>query len=415
MDQQDNRLSPEERESVNGQTPPDDNGKDLPAGAVAQFGADLSREEYVRFNVIAAKTAGMLRHQRMTVILLGATMALSLMLIVSDALAGVVDPVMMVVVIFLLLAGVGLLFGLPAFVRRGAGRTYDQTLMNGYRFYGTVTVYPDRLEKRCDGETARIVYAQAAYIETADQLILMAPGAKAIVLPARCLTAEDAERLRRTVLPSIPPVRQRLLGRFVPAAARRMEPPAAGEMGEDGRTAWENAAGREEAEPLFQIAVDYTDEEFKKIAFDSALRTYTRMLPLYSGVSLFTALMFGLMSSLLTGIVLFLLLMALFFASNVLLPRSRAARMLRIAPEQNLSLYLSFSDTGIQARAPEGTGPAGASSASRIAWATVNRAVERPDSVEFYAGNQFLRVPKRCIPNLELLKELVDRHVKPKK
>ena len=29
-------------------------------------------------------------------------------------------------------------------------------------------------------------------------------------------------------------------------------------MGEDGRTAWENAAGREEAEPLFQIAVDYT-------------------------------------------------------------------------------------------------------------------------------------------------------------
>ena len=89
--------------------------------------------------------------------------------------------------------------------------------------------------------------------------------------------------------------------------------------------------------------------------------------------------------------------------------------MLRIAPEQNLSLYLSFSDTGIQARAPEGTGPAGASSASRIAWATVNRAVERPDSVEFYAGNQFLRVPKRCIPNLELLKELVDRHVKPKK
>ncbi|MCI8554492.1 MAG: YcxB family protein [Clostridiales bacterium] len=377
----------------------------LPAGAVLQFGADLSREEYVSFNLTAAKTAGMLRYRRLVMVLLGITLLLALSVIAADAAAGMIDSFMITLAIFLLMAGAFLLFGLPAFVVRGAKRTYDQTLLNGYRFYGLVTVYPDRMEKSSGGETARISYNQAAYLETADQLIIMAPGARAIVLPARCLTSEDADQLRRLLTAAIPPLRQRLIRPFEPKAERRLPPPVPVEIAVD----W-----KEEA--LFRMTVEYTDEEFKRITFDVAFQGFVRMLPLYSGLSLLLSLLFAFSSSAVWwGIAWFVLQMLLFFTFHVLLPLRRVSRVLKGDPERKMKLWLFFSEEGILARAPEEMPAAASAGASRIAWTAVNRALERPDCVEFYAGNRFLRIPKRCIPNLEQLRELVDRHVKSKK
>lgn len=91
-----------------------------------------------------------------------------------------------------------------------------------------VYVYEDRLEKVSGGTVNRVYYGEnAAYIETGDMMVLLASSSRAIVLPARCMTREDAELVRRTVLPRIPPMRQRLLSKMVPQASQRMAPPPA--------------------------------------------------------------------------------------------------------------------------------------------------------------------------------------------
>lgn len=116
---------------------------------------------------------------------------------------------MVLVVLFIAVAGGFLLFGLPAYMKRNAGRAYDQSVLGGHEYYGMLVVYGDRLEKVSGGEVSAVRFADnAAYMETEDMMVLMASSSRAIVLPARCLTAEDAELVRRTVLPAIPPMRR---------------------------------------------------------------------------------------------------------------------------------------------------------------------------------------------------------------
>lgn len=111
---------------------------------------------------------------------------------------------------------------MPAYLRRNAGRAYDQSVLGGHEYYGMVYVYEDRLEKVSGGTVNRVYYGEnAAYIETGDMMVLLASSSRAIVLPARCMTREDAELVRRTVLPRIPPMRQRLLSKMVPQASQR--------------------------------------------------------------------------------------------------------------------------------------------------------------------------------------------------
>lgn len=62
------------------------------------------------------------------------------------------------------------------------------------------------LEKVSGGTVNRVYYGEnAAYIETGDMMVLLASSSRAIVLPARCMTREDAELVRRTVLPAFRP------------------------------------------------------------------------------------------------------------------------------------------------------------------------------------------------------------------
>lgn len=191
------------------------------------FPVDLSREEYIAFNMLLAKNGGMLRFRKGQLVIFGLMMAFSLvMLAVEFFVFQSLDVVMILVVAFIALTGGFLLFGMPAYLRRNAGRAYDQSVLGGHEYYGMVYVYEDRLEKVSGGTVNRVYYGEnAAYIETGDMMVLLASSSRAIVLPARCMTREDAELVRRTVLPRIPPMRQRLLSKMVPQASQRMAPP----------------------------------------------------------------------------------------------------------------------------------------------------------------------------------------------
>lgn len=108
---------------------------------------------------------------------------------------------------------------------RSSGKAYDNSVASGYSYYGMVTVYPDRIEKECQGEISRIPFGEAVYIETADQILLMSPRSKAIVLTSRCVTDGDADRVRQAVFAAVAPMRQRLYKRFAstaPGVCRRL-------------------------------------------------------------------------------------------------------------------------------------------------------------------------------------------------
>lgn len=365
-------------------------------GPLHCFAADLRREEYIAFNMLLAKNGGVLRmrkvHTAIFVVMLGVSVW---MLLLEFLEFGTLDPVMLLVIGFIAVTGGLLLFGMPAYLRHNAGRAYDQSLLAGHSYYGMVQVYGDRIEKVSGGTTSAIQFSEnAAYLEDRDMMVILASSSRAIVLPARCMTREDADRVRQTILAGIPPVRQRLLSRLSPQAERRMPPPE------------EKPVCDEE---LYALNVRYEPEEFVKMVSDTAMRSYVRMLPLYSGTALASGLMAALLFDVPAGLGTFVLIMLALFLLNTLSARSRAKRSLAVMSADALSIRLTLTERGLVASG------ARAGEETRIPWVSLQHAVEKKDCVEFYNNRLFIRVPKRCIFDMDELRRVVDAHMTKKK
>lgn len=355
------------------------------------FPVDLSREEYIDFTLMLAKNGGALRFRRGQLAIFCVLLVVSLlMLAVEFAVAGTIDIVMVLVVLFIAVAGAFLLFGLPAYMKHNAGRVYDQSVLGGHDYYGMLYVYGDRLEKVSGGVVSAVRFADnAAYMETEDMMVLLASSSRAIVLPARCLTAADAELVRRTVLPAIPPMRQRLVGKLIPKAEHRLPPPA---------------EKKEREQAILEFSVPYTPEEFVKMVGDSTLRAYLRMLPVYSGVAVVSGVLFGLVSGIPAGLTVFVIVMLAMFLLNTVVPKSRARRQALQMSAEALTIRIAFTERGLVASTPR------QGEETRIPWVSLQHAVEKEDCVEFYNNHMFIRVPKRCIPDMEELRRVVDEH-----
>lgn len=356
------------------------------------FPVDLNREEYIAFNLFLAQNGGILRFRKGQLILFGLLLVFSLaMLLVEWMTIGSLDVVLLLLVVFIVLAGAFLLYGLPAYLRRNAGRTYDQSVTGGQQYYGMLYLYPDRVEKVVGDVTNVIRYADnAAYMENDDMIVLLASASRAIVLPARCMTGEDAEQVRQTVLPHIPPMRRRIIGKMVAKADRRMDAPAIQNI--------------EEQQDLLTLTVQYTPEEFVKMVGDAGMRTYVRMLPFFSIISLFSGLLFGMLSGYLVGFAAFVVIMLLLFFPTALGSRLRARHAVQTMDANGLTLHLRFTNRGIIGTTPGQIGE------MRLAWTAVQHAVDKKDCVEFYNSQTFIRIPKRCIDDMDLLRQIVDTH-----
>ena len=72
--------------------------------------------------------------------------------------------------------------------------------------------------------------------------------------------------------------------------------------------------------------------------------------------------------------------------------------------EKERFLQLTLTDEGLVLRSRDGE-------ERRLPWKAVRRAVARPDCVEFIAKELFIRIPKRCIPDMEALRKIADKHL----
>ena len=112
--------------------------------------------------------------------------------------------------------------------------------------------------------------------------------------------------------------------------------------------------------------------------------------------------MFGLLSGIGVGVGAFLLILGVLFLLNVVLPRSRAKRSLETMQQDAMTIRLSLTERGLvgsSVRPGEET---------RIAWVSLQHAVDKEDCVEFYNTRLFIRVPKRCIPDMDELRRIVE-------
>ena len=92
-----------------------------------------------------------------------------------------------------------------------------------------------------------------------------------------------------------------------------------------------------------------------------------------------------------------------FYLSVVEGGRLRAKRMAAATGEKERFLQLTLTDEGLVLRSRDGE-------ERRLPWKAVRRAVARPDCVEFIAKELFIRIPKRCIPDMEALRQAFDHN-----
>ncbi|NLN81597.1 MAG: YcxB family protein, partial [Clostridiales bacterium] len=208
--------------------------------------------------------------------------------------------------------------------------------------------------------------------------------------------SEDAEALRRTVLTAIPQTRQKIEAPLIPTAAGHISRPD----DEPDNEEWRD-------ENSISVEINYSRDEFVKIAADTALRGLLKLLPLYSFMSLMAALMFGLLYDFGFGIAVYVAVNAGLFLFRIFGARTRAGRAYDNMTSTRINVLLA--DKGIEVNSSE------KSDRIKLEWKDVQRAVERPNDVEFFSESIFLRIPKRCIEDFDALRAFVDSHHQPTK
>ena len=360
------------------------------------FPVDLSREDYIEFNLLVAKTKGVLRHYREMLIFGGFLMVISIGILVLQKLRfGQVSlAAVLMMLIFLLLVG-GPLAGLPGHLRRGAATAYDRTVEQGYRYAGRVQLEENRIRKT--GGTSAVAIQldeRASMIESRNMLVILSPGSRAIVIPARYLSRENAAVLLPRLRDAMKGENQKIISPLLPAALQEAEKKVLEEDDDNG-----------EIEPL-TLEIQYTSQEFYMLLADRALRTFLKRLPFYGAFAVIAGVLCSLAAGVLWGIATGVCILSAVYLLSVEGGRLRAKKLTAGLTKEDMTLRLVLTENGLLLRRQNGE-------ERRVPWDAVKRAVARPSCVEFTARDTFVRIPRRCIPDMDRLKDLVDDHIRP--
>lgn len=341
------------------------------------FPVDLTREEYVYYYMLLARTAGPLRGRRVQIGLLGGFFVLIAALGVADLLqyGKILDWGSLALALGMLVLGMVLWLLIPGRTRRQAQQAYDRMVDSGYSFYGTVEVRPTELVKVGEELTTAVPFnANALFIEDKEALVLTARQGRAIVLPARCLTAETAAAVR-TAAERLPTANRRFVSRLVPGCQPVQAPTVTPTV-----TLWERQ-------------LRYTPQEYVAIAKARLLAQYGHRLPLTAVLCVVIALAFAWpQDSILPTVLAFLVAMVLQTLLGLVLPLSRLSRLSPVG-EAALTVTVTFTDRGVKLRSGE--------EFASFPWTAVQHVYDRGDYAELLYEKQFLRIPKREIEDLE--------------
>ena len=358
-----------------------------------EYAVGLTREEYVRSQQVAM---GILRGRRVQWQRVFSIVLLVMCVLTVGAeyrLTGSIPVDVAVLVTLMIIAELWVMLDSPRQLRKNHETAYDATLFSGHNFSGALEVTETGLIKRTEDETTRLDFAHCvAYIETADQLLFCVANGKSIVIPARCLTVEDAEVTKQLAKAAIPAKKQYLLAEIEPKLETRV--PIGPLTREDG--------------VMLSLSVEYTESELKSQLTDTAIRGFFAKFSSKMLTAVFFTVLFYFMTNTMP-LPMFLSALLVLFLADIFFVRLRANRAITSSDGDVCRLTLSVTDRTLTV-----TGKGEKARRIRVPWERITRAVERPTEVEFYVEEaRLVTIPKRCIPDMDEFRKAVDEKMKP--
>lgn len=352
------------------------------------FGVGLNKTEYVIFQETMKKfSAG----KRFSGVLTTAITIFSVFAVrnalKADA-ATLSNPYLLSLLLFLVLLFLGVTVLPPIVYKRRAAKAYEKALAGGQVFDGMVTVNSEGVTKVTESGTVTLPFDRDLLcIERQEMLIFVNRLGQAIVLPARCLTAEDATDVRLIAQRSINPRFYVIKGRLQPTATARMalspvDPPAV----------------------LYTFTVQYEEKERQALIKTAIRRDIFRSAPLYFLFCFLLSVSAGLDNGFLIAAIIFWIAVALFAGLKALywVPRYKSTA----AADGVFTITLNDRALVMENKADP------VPRKVILPWREIAHAVESEDTIEIYNNRQFVYIPKRCVGDIEFLRSIVNDKMK---
>lgn len=351
------------------------------------YWVDLTREEYVRYSLQMARAFGPMRSR--TVQLISSLVccgALAALTIYDMYLFGKPDWLLIGLSVALAVLAIGFWLYVPHRLRSRAAVEYDRMIECGYNYCGELQISDTEITKIGEELTTRVrLDGHAMFIESADSLVFIGSEQRAIVLPARCLTKEIADRLRQAA-DRLPPASRRFFGRICP----------------QGQVVLPAAPTTQTV--LWEQTIHYNPQETLDILKARTRQQFWTRLPHFAVMSTVLALMFGWSeTSIWPCVLIFLGSLALLTVFNLVIPLFRLQKMQRMgyAPTPTSALQVKLTDRGV--RMLEGDRFACAP------WSQIEHVYDRGEYAEMLWKQHFLRIPKRCITDIGEFDTIITR------
>ncbi len=348
---------------------------------------DLTREEYIDYSMQMARAFGPMRSRMgQLVVSLICCGVLAALTIYDMVVFGQPDWLLIGLSVALAVVSIGFWLYVPYRLRRRAAREYDAMIECGYDYCGQLQISDHEIVKITDELTTHVrLEERAVFMESPSFLVFVGSEQRGIVLPARCLTKELADRLRQCA-DRLPPTSRRFFGRIQPQGQIVPSP------------------ARVEEPVLWEQTIRYDPQETLDILKARTRQQFWTRLPHLTLFSMLLALMFGWSDTSIVPCVLwFLGALAVMTALNLILPLSRLQKMQRMgyAPSPDNALQVKITARGV--RMLEGDRFACAP------WSQIEHVYDRGDYAEMLWKQHFLRIPKRCILDIDEFDALLKR------
>ena len=356
---------------------------------VRGYPVDVTEEEYVRFSLKMAKTFGALRLQKPTAVCFVLYLLIAVGLVIWEYIdTGTISWVLLSVAALSVVCAVPGLVWMPRKTARDAKKTYQTNNDNGY--YGEIVIDNGELLK-IGGYKRWVVPMNGAtlYVEDTEFMAFAAAGSagSVILLPARCMTEEMASAVRAVVFAENSRIKRRVLHRMQAGATAPM--PLRDPM--------------PLPQTLWSLRFTYQPEELKSLLTDAGRQRLVRQLPVTVMGSLGAGLAMWLCFESLVA--LFITAPAMLLLITLVSSLNAAATAKRVSQTQTVQMQVNLTERGLDyEKQPSGR-------KIYIRWQGIERAVESDTAVELtLTGGELLRIPKRCIDDMEILRSVIDTH-----
>lgn len=348
------------------------------------FGIDLDKAEYVRF----FSQMRMFDARYRMKVWLGSTVTTGFMCLLFFTVDASAESLKSPMTLWLLgltaLAAFITWVVLPLSSKWQAARQFATARENGTDFFGVVTLSEEGIKKETTGGTVELSFSDGVmFFETAEMQVFYAPGKRAIVLPARCMTKQNADTVRVAAARLTTPLPTRGGERLL---AERDEPLPAELPAQDA--------------PLFSVRICYRENERRVLAREICRRLADGYILPYALTAFAVALVLGITDTFSSAVIGFWITVILLFGILFLRVRQHYRN---IMDSDTAGYTLSLTDNAIIADGGKENGRL------VLPWKKLRHAVEGEDAVEFYDRRHYLYLPRRCIEDMDAFRTLVER------